>query len=139
MNINNAMRTEFVLFVLLSMPTLASAQSVAPAGLRLISAAEAAPGAKMIDNPASRVVGQATPLTDDDLAGNRGGQTVVASGQTLTAVTTGNTLNGNYSAGSIVLSGSALSNFNGIGNFAINTGAQVSIQSGMNLTINVAP
>ena len=139
MNIRTAMRAGIVLLVLSPMPTLALAQNVAPASSRPLPAGKVPHSARTIDNVVIRVVGKATPLTDDDLAGSRGGQTVVASGQTLTAVTTGNTLNGNYSAGSVVLSGSAFSNFNGIGNFAINTGAQVSIQSGMNLTINVAP
>lgn len=83
--------------------------------------------------------GRAMPMSDADLAGNRGGQTKVVGNQTLTSVTKGNVLNGNYAAGSVTLSDKALSNFNGVGNIVINTGAQVSLQSGMNLTINVAP
>ena len=82
---------------------------------------------------------RAVPLSEADLAGNRGGQTLVVGSQTLTSVTKGNVLNGNYVAGSVTLSDKALSNFNGVGNIVINTGAQVSLQSGMNLTINVAP
>lgn len=81
---------------------------------------------------------RAIPLSEADLAGNRGGQTLVVGNQTLTSVTKGNVLNGNYVAGSVTLSDKALSNFNGVGNIVINTGAQVSLQSGMNLTINVA-
>ena len=38
---------------------------------------------------------------------------------------------------SVSLSDNALSGFNGVGNVLINTGAQVSLQAGMNLTINI--
>lgn len=77
-------------------------------------------------------------LTDDELDDQRGGQTFVITNQTLNAITQGNVLNGDYTAGSVSLSDFALSNFNGVGNLLINTGAQVSVQSGMNLTINLA-
>ncbi|WP_340268349.1 hypothetical protein [Sphingobium mellinum] len=79
------------------------------------------------------------PLSEAELESNRGGQAVVASSQTLSSVLSGNSVTGDYSAGSISLSGEALSNFNGIGNFAINTGAQVSLQTAVNLSINVQP
>ena len=74
-----------------------------------------------------------------ELDAQRGGESVVVGNQTLTAITTGNVLNGDYTAGSVTLSDSAFANFNGLGNLAINTGAQVSLQSGMNVTINIAP
>ena len=57
--------------------------------------------------------------------------------QTLSAITQGNVLNGDFTAGSVSLSDNALSGFNGVGNVLINTGAQVSLQAGMNLTINI--
>jgi hypothetical protein len=38
----------------------------------------------------------------------------------------------------VSLSDNALSSFNGLGNIVINTGSQVSVQSGMNVTINVS-
>lgn len=79
------------------------------------------------------------PLDDARLADLRGGQTIVVGNQTLTAITTGNVLNGDYVAGAISLSDNAFANFNGIGNLAINTGAQVSLQSGMSVVINVGP
>ena len=41
------------------------------------------------------------------------------------------------SPASVSLSDFALSNFNGVGNLLINTGGQVSLQTGMNLIINV--
>lgn len=77
-------------------------------------------------------------LTNEELETLRGGETLVITNQTLNAITSGNILNGDYSAGAVTLSDNALSNFNGVGNLLINTGAQVSVQSGMNLTINLA-
>jgi hypothetical protein len=90
------------------------------------------------DHPAATV---ATPeadnvLSDDTLVEQRGGQAIVIGNQTLTAVSTGSVLNGNYSAGSVALTDNALSNFNGLGNLLINTGAQNNLQSAMNVTIN---
>ena len=77
-------------------------------------------------------------LSNEELETLRGGETLVITNQTLNAITSGNVLNGDYSAGAVTLSDNALSNFNGVGNLLINTGAQVSVQSGMNLTINLA-
>lgn len=76
-------------------------------------------------------------LSDAELADQRGGEAIVVTNQTLTAITSGNVLNGDYMAGAVTLSDNALSSFNGVGNLLINTGAQVSLQTGMNLTINV--
>lgn len=78
------------------------------------------------------------PLKDSELGEYRGGETLVTGNQALTAITSDNVLNGNYTSGTVTFSDRALSNFNGLGNFAVNTGAQVSLQSAMNLTINVA-
>ncbi len=77
-------------------------------------------------------------ISNDDLALLRGGQAIVLSNQTLTAIVNGNVLNGNYVAGQISLTDNALSNFSGMGNFVINTGAQNNLQSAMNVTINFA-
>ena len=76
-------------------------------------------------------------LDDDELTALRGGESLIVSNQTLTAITSGNVINGNYTAGSVALSDQALSSFNGVGNLLINTGGQVALQTGMNLTINV--
>ena len=73
-------------------------------------------------------------LSEDELAGQRGG--FVIGSQTLTAVTTGNVINGDYVAGNVFLSDNALSNFTGVGNLLINTGGQVSLQAAMNLSID---
>lgn len=84
-----------------------------------------------------QAIAEPAPITDDDLDGLRGGQTLVLGNQTLNAITSGNTLQGDYVAGDISISDNALTAFTGMGNFAINTGAQVSLQSGMNVVINV--
>ncbi|QPQ55864.1 hypothetical protein IC614_04570 [Allosphingosinicella flava] len=76
-------------------------------------------------------------ISNEELDGQRGGQTIQITNQTMTAITSGNILNGDYIAGAVTLSDNALSSFNGIGNLLINTGAQVSLQTGMNFTINV--
>lgn len=76
-------------------------------------------------------------LNDSELDRQRGGQSLVITNQTMESLVAGNVLNGDYTAGSVALSDFALSNFNGVGNLLINTGAQVSAQSGMNLTINL--
>jgi hypothetical protein len=76
-------------------------------------------------------------VSDDELIAQRGGEQLIVANQTLTAITQGNVLNGDFLAGDVNLSDSALSSFNGVGNILINTGAQVSLQTGMNLTINV--
>ena len=77
-------------------------------------------------------------LSDDELTEQRGGEQLIVTNQTLTAITQGNVLNGDFLAGDVTLSDSALSSFNGVGNILINTGAQVSLQTGMNLTINIS-
>jgi hypothetical protein len=76
-------------------------------------------------------------LSDAQLDEERGGQAITIANQSLSAVTQGNVLNGDFTAGNVSISDSALSNFNGVGNILINTGAQVSLQAGMNLTINM--
>lgn len=76
-------------------------------------------------------------ISNDELSEQRGGEALVVTNQTLTAITQGNVLNGDFLAGNVNISDSALSSFNGVGNILINTGAQVSLQTGMNLTINI--
>jgi hypothetical protein len=78
-------------------------------------------------------------ISDGDLGELRGGDAIVVGTQTLTAINSGTVINGNYTAGNIRISDNALSNFNGLGNLVINTGAQNNLQSAMNVTINIAP
>ena len=76
-------------------------------------------------------------LDDGNLSEARGGQAVVVGKQSLTSTVTGSTINGNYTAGTIVFSESALSNFSGHGERRVNSGAQANLQSAMNLTVNL--
>jgi hypothetical protein len=78
-----------------------------------------------------------SPVDDGSLQTQRGGDSYVIADQDMVAITANNTINGDYSAGPVTLSDNAFANFNGIGNVMINTGGQVSLQSGMNVTINV--
>ena len=78
-------------------------------------------------------------ISDDDLTTIRGGEALLIGSQTLVALSQGNTIIGDYNAGDVNLSDNALSGFNGIGNVVINTGAQASLQAGLNLIINVIP
>ncbi|GFM28704.1 hypothetical protein [Novosphingobium sp. PY1] len=80
---------------------------------------------------------KAAPLNDDDLADFRGGQAITIANQTMTSIVSGANIGGNVSAGAVNLTENALSSFNGLGNIVINTGSQVSLQSGMNLIVNV--
>ncbi len=78
-------------------------------------------------------------VDDEDLTGLRGGESLVLGNQTLLAVSNGNSIGGSYTADNVNLSDNAFSNFSGVGNVVINTGAQASLQAGMNLIINLVP
>jgi hypothetical protein len=79
-----------------------------------------------------------TMLDDATLSNARGGQAIVVGNQTLKSSISGSTIAGNYTAGAISLSDNAFSNFSGMGNVIINTGAQANLQSAMNVTVNLA-
>ena len=120
--------------------TPVSAQPVIPEGaapaVRLVI--EAVPAeASMRPVMATRHERKSPMLNDTELDTLRGGQSLVITNQTMDSIVSGNILKGDYTAGAVTLSDFALSNFNGVGNLLINTGAQVSAQSGMNLTINL--
>jgi hypothetical protein len=114
------------------------AASAAEASASAASSAPAAPAASPAAATSSDPFAQAVPLSDADLSQHRGGESIVVGNQTLRAVTSGNIVNGDITAGAVNISDGALANFNGVGNFAINTGTQVSLQSGMNLIINIS-
>lgn len=76
-------------------------------------------------------------LDDAALGSARGGVAIVVGNQTLKSSLSGNTIAGNYTAGAVSFSDNAFSNFNGMGNVVVNTGAQANLQSAMNLTINL--
>lgn len=67
----------------------------------------------------------------------RGGTQIAINNQTLNAENTGNSISGGFTAGDVNLADNALSDFNGLGNFVFNTGAQSSLQAGLSVTINI--
>lgn len=88
--------------------------------------------------PAPQKSERASPLMSaKELTQMRGGQQIAINNQTLNSQNTGNVIDGDFTAGDVTLSDDALSNFNGLGNFIFNTGAQSSLQAGMSVTINV--
>jgi hypothetical protein len=88
----------------------------------------------------TKVGAQPTALRDDELAQLRGqgeDTTITIANQNLTSIVSNPSIGGDLTSGDVSLSDNALSSFNGLGNIVINTGSQVSVQSGMNVTINV--
>lgn len=126
-----------VLLVMAGLSAPVSAQ-LPPSEAAVSVVAEAAPAEALVAPAIPMRPERKSPMLDDsELDRQRGGQSLVITNQTMESLVTGNVLNGDYTAGSVALSDFALSNFNGVGNLLINTGAQVSAQSGMNLTINL--
>ncbi|MEM7701040.1 MAG: hypothetical protein AAF251_03805 [Pseudomonadota bacterium] len=74
----------------------------------------------------------------DELAEMRGGEQTAVSQQTFISDNSGGTIGGDFTAGDVSISDTALSNFNGIGNIVINTGAQSSLQAGLGVSINIS-
>jgi hypothetical protein len=87
--------------------------------------------------------GAPAPISDQDLAGISGGaalQIQALTRQNLTAAVSGNSLNAEtIESGTINFSANALSGFNGIGNFVINTGNNNVLQGSLSVTIVTAP
>jgi hypothetical protein len=76
----------------------------------------------------------------DALAGEGVGDINVITGQTLTALTAGNTIiAGTVGSGAITLGPNAFSGFDGIGNFVINSGHNNTLQSSLSVSIVLAP
>lgn len=82
-------------------------------------------------------------LTTAEMAAVSGGEAVrieVLTRQQLTGATSGNTINaGTVTSGAVNFSESALSGFNGVGNFVVNTGANNTLQGAINISIVTAP
>lgn len=81
-----------------------------------------------------------TPMTIDDLSGvsaGAGAENDVVSRQQLTAVNSGNSVNAaTVTTGTISLEGSALSGYNGVGNFVMNTGNNNNLQGSLSVNIS---
>ena len=98
-----------------------------------------APATSTSTAPAIAAEGQSDSpmLSMDELDEMRGGAQIAINNQLLNAKNTGNTINGDFTAGDVSLADNAFSNYSGLGNFVFNTGAQSSLQAGMSVTINV--
>lgn len=77
-------------------------------------------------------------LSLEDLSEMRGGEQTAVSQQNFISDNSGGTIGGDFTAGDVSISDNALSNFNGLGNIVINTGAQSSLQAGLGVSINIA-
>ena len=131
------MKPPIVLLLMAGLSAPAWAQSPPPqAQLPIVTQAAPSDIVVTADVPV-RAERKSPMLKDAELGTLRGGQSLVITNQTMDSIVSGNVLKGDYTAGAVTLSDFALSNFNGVGNLLINTGAQVSAQSGMNLTINL--
>lgn len=103
-------------------------------GVALLCGVAAAPAG------AQEVPSGPAPVADSLLAEAHGMADIRVIEQTNTTTSTstveGNTINGNFTTGTINLGGGALDNFNGLALFNLNTGNNVAINSAM--TVNVA-
>ena len=110
--------------------------------LAVAQPAQAAPApatteASQTEEISEPVLGQADL---DALAGEGIGDVNVITGQTLTAITAGNTINaGTVGSGAITLGPNAFSGFDGIGNFVVNSGHNNTLQSSLSVSIVLAP
>lgn len=76
----------------------------------------------------------------DHLTVGTGVDIVTLTNQTLTAVNTGNTVNGEtVSSGDVNIGTDAFSGYSGLANFVINTGHNNNLQASLNLTVVVGP
>ena len=112
----------------------------AAAALSMIGGSVAA--APALQNP--RAIGASSaPMSADQLADVSGGQAIVVnalSNQTLNATVTGNQITaGSVQSGAVTFANGALSGFNGIGNFVINTGNNNVLQGSLSVTVVPLP
>lgn len=112
------MKVHLFAVAILATPALALAQAATP-------------------NPPGPAVPQ--KLDGADLAEVRGGADIEAtaiSTQNLQATNSGNSVTaGTLRSGDVSFGGGALSNFNGVGNFVVNTGANNNLQGAINISI----
>ena len=72
----------------------------------------------------------------EELSGGTGVPNSLITGQTLTAINTGNTVTGvTVGSGEINIGANAFSGFDGVGNFVLNTGHNNNLQSSLNVSI----
>jgi hypothetical protein len=111
------------------------------ASLALANAAHAQDA--LAQAPEAAATSGAEVMSNDDLSDLSGGAGVTITAitnQTLTAINTGNTVNGEtVTSGDVNVGANAFSGFDGVGNFVINTGHNNNLQSTMNVTVVLAP
>ena len=83
------------------------------------------------------------PVDDSLLADARGMADIRIVEQTTTVTSTstveGNSINGNFTTGTVNIGNGALDNFNGLALFNINTGNNVAINSAMTVNVAIQP
>jgi hypothetical protein len=83
------------------------------------------------------------PVADSLLADARGMADIRIVEQTTTVTSTssveGNSINGNFTTGTVNIGNGALDNFNGLALFNINTGNNVAINSAMTVNVAIQP
>lgn len=107
----------------------------------IAAALAAVPTPPASDRPQVPETAQAPALIGAELDDVRGGdaQAVVLTEQNLNAVNSGRIDAGVVNSGAVNIDGSAFSNFEGVGNFVMNTGHLNNIQSSLSVTIIMAP
>lgn len=109
--------------------------------LIIAAAVLAAPVPVADKRPETSVGAQPAPLVGADLDDVRGGQAqaVVLTEQNLNAANSGHIQASVVGSGAVNIDGAALSNFDGVGNFVMNTGHLNNIQSSLSVTIITTP
>ncbi len=101
-------------------------------------AAQPPEGASKVDDQDAAKPKELSIVSLDELAEMRGGEQTAVSQQNFISDNSGGTIGGDFTAGDVSISDNALSNFNGLGNIVINTGAQSSLQAGLGVSINIS-
>ncbi|HWA00771.1 MAG TPA: hypothetical protein VG841_10715 [Caulobacterales bacterium] len=112
-------------------------------GLALTSPAAAEEARSPQTDPAgAQGADEGAVLSAEDLEALAGGDGVdvnVITDQTLTAINSGNTVSGQtVTSGQINMTDGAFANFNGVGNFVMNTGHNNNLQSNLNVDVVLA-
>ena len=133
-----------VTIALAGAPALAQPpEDQAPAALAATEPATAATDARPAEPSAMEVKAEADgALSLEELADLRGGEAIVIqhTTQTLTAVNSGNSVNGDtIGSGAVNLGSGAFNGYDGIGNFVINTGHNNNLQGSISVSIAMTP
>jgi len=148
------MKTPIVatVFLLAGVPALAQPPDVPPPTAAIaddlaetaVIAPETAPiDQTALDVPAASMQAAAdSALSLEELGELRGGETIVIqhTTQTLTAMNSGNSVNGDtIGSGAVNLGSGAFNGYDGIGNFVINTGHNNNLQGSISVSIAMTP